>query len=270
MKQTERPIAVFDSGVGGISVLRELVRLMPNENYIFFGDSKNAPYGGKSLEEVRELTECHVRHLLSEGAKAVVIACNTATSADVSILRKEYPDVPVVGIEPALKPAVQFMEHPRVLVMATLMTIREEKFQRLMARYEKEAEIYPLACPGIVEFVERGELNSADLKAFLYRLLKPYCEGTVDAIVLGCTHYPLLRSKIMAYFGEKVHIVNPAYETALDLKRVLEEQGTANDSGNLNKYEFYVSDAAEKFKQFANSILPYNVETITQINIEEY
>lgn len=121
MKQTERPIAVFDSGVGGISVLRELVRLMPNENYIFFGDSKNAPYGGKSLEEVRKLTECHVRHLLSEGAKAVVIACNTATSADVSILRKEYPDVPVVGIEPALKPAVQFMEHPRVLVMATPM-----------------------------------------------------------------------------------------------------------------------------------------------------
>ena len=117
MKQTERPIAVFDSGVGGISVLRELVRLMPNENYIFFGDSKNAPYGGKSLEEVRKLTECHVRHLLSEGAKAVVIACNTATSADVSILRKEYPDVPVVGIEPALKPAVQFMEHTRVLVM---------------------------------------------------------------------------------------------------------------------------------------------------------
>ena len=96
MKQTERPIAVFDSGVGGISVLRELVHLMPGENYIFFGDSKNAPYGGKSLEEVRELTECHVRHLLSEGAKAVVIACNTATSADVSILRKEYPDVPVV------------------------------------------------------------------------------------------------------------------------------------------------------------------------------
>ena len=187
MKQTERPIAVFDSGVGGISVLRELVRLMPNENYIFFGDSKNAPYGGKSLEEVRELTECHVKHLLSEGAKAVVIACNTATSADVSILRKEYPDVPVVGIEPALKPAVQFMEHPRVLVMATPMTIREEKFHRLMARYEKDAEIYPLACPGIVEFVERGELNSAGLKAFLYRLLKPYCEGTVDAIVLGCT-----------------------------------------------------------------------------------
>ena len=207
MKQTERPIAVFDSGVGGISVLRELVRLMPNENYIFFGDSKNAPYGGKSLEEVRKLTECHVRHLLSEGAKAVVIACNTATSADVSILRKEYPDVPVVGIEPALKPAVQFMEHPRVLVMATPMTIREEKFQRLMARYEKDAEIYPLACPGIVEFVERGELNSAGLKAFLYRLLKPYCEGTVDAIVLGCTHYPFVKDAIAEVMGNTVEFL---------------------------------------------------------------
>lgn len=224
MKQTERPIAVFDSGVGGISVLRELVRLMPNENYIFFGDSKNAPYGGKSLEEVRKLTECHVRHLLSEGAKAVVIACNTATSADVSILRKEYPDVPVVGIEPALKPAVQFMEHPRVLVMATPMTIREEKFQRLMARYEKDAEIYPLACPGIVEFVERGELNSADLKAFLYRLLKPYCEGTVDAIVLGCTHYPFVKDAIAEVMGNTVEFFDGGAGVARETRRRLMEK----------------------------------------------
>ena len=261
MKQTERPIAVFDSGVGGISVLRELVHLMPDENYIFFGDSKNAPYGGKSLEEVRELTECHVRHLLSEGAKAVVIACNTATSADVSILRKEYPDVPVVGIEPALKPAVQFMEHPRVLVMATPMTIREEKFQRLMARYEKEAEIYPLACPGIVEFVERGELNSADLKAFLYRLLKPYCEGTVDAIVLGCTHYPLLINKIIKYTPRNIRLVPQGEYVAYSLKSYLERHTEIDDKCTKGgTCRFLTTESPEKFKESASVFLKRNVE----------
>ena len=255
MKQTERPIAVFDSGVGGISVLRELVRLMPNENYIFFGDSKNAPYGGKSLEEVRELTECHVRHLLSEGAKAVVIACNTATSADVSILRKEYPDVPVVGIEPALKPAVQFMEHPRVLVMATPMTIREEKFHRLMARYEKDAEIYPLACPGIVEFVERGELNSAELKGFLHKLLKPYCEGTVDAIVLGCTHYPFVKDAIAEVMGNTVEFFDGGAGVARETRRRLMEKELLYTGDRKGRVIFENSAATLEKLQLCETLL---------------
>ena len=130
----------------------------------------------------------------------------------------------MVGIEPALKPAVQFMEHPRVLVMATPMTIREEKFQRLMARYEKDAEIYPLACPGIVEFVERGELNSAGLKAFLYRLLKPYCEGRVDAIVLGCTHYPFVKDAIAEVMGNTVEFFDGGAGVARETRRRLMEK----------------------------------------------
>ena len=130
-----KPIAVFDSGVGGISVLRELVKIMPAENYLYFGDSLNAPYGTKTLDEVRELTCEHARRLLfEEGAKGLVVACNTATSAAVRKLREMYPDIPIVGIEPAVKPAVMCKEHPRVLVMATPMTIREEKFRKLMAR----------------------------------------------------------------------------------------------------------------------------------------
>ena len=128
----ENPIAVFDSGVGGISVLRELVKVMPNENFIFFGDSKNAPYGTKSLEEVRSLTCTHAEELFDAGAKGLVVACNTATSAAVRVLREKYPEIPIVGIEPAVKPAVLCKEHPRVLVMATPMTIREEKFRKLM------------------------------------------------------------------------------------------------------------------------------------------
>ena len=140
----ECPIGVFDSGVGGISVLRELVAQMPNENYIFFGDSKNAPYGTKTLEEVQKLTCADAEYLLSRGVKALVVACNTATSAAIRILREKYADMPVIGIEPALKPAVHAGGHPRVLVMATPMTLREEKFHALMQRFESDAEILRL------------------------------------------------------------------------------------------------------------------------------
>ena len=154
-------IGVFDSGVGGISVLRELVAQMPNENYIFFGDSKNAPYGTKTLEEVQKLTCADAEYLLSRGVKALVVACNTATSAAIRILREKYADMPVIGIEPALKPAVHAGGHPRVLVMATPMTLREEKFHALMQRFESDAEILRLPCPGLVEYVEQGVLEGA-------------------------------------------------------------------------------------------------------------
>ena len=157
----ECPIGVFDSGVGGISVLRELVAQMPNENYIFFGDSKNAPYGTKTLEEVQQLTCADAEYLLSRGVKALVVACNTATSAAIRILREKYADMPVIGIEPALKPAVRAGGHPRVLVMATPMTLREEKFHALMQRFESDAEILRLPCPGLVEYVEQGVLEGA-------------------------------------------------------------------------------------------------------------
>ena len=157
----ECPIGVFDSGVGGISVLRELVAQMPNENYIFFGDSKNAPYGTKTLEEVQKLTCADAEYLLSRGVKALVVACNTATSAAIRILREKYADMPVIGIEPALKPAVHAGGHPRVLVMATPMTLREEKFHALMQRFGSDAEILRLPCPGLVEYVEQGVLEGA-------------------------------------------------------------------------------------------------------------
>ena len=217
-------IGIFDSGIGGLSVLYEAMQLLSHEQFIYYADEKHVPYGEKTREEIIGYVDEIIQFMIDHDCKAIVIACNTATSADVSILRKEYPDVPVVGIEPALKPAVQFMEHPRVLVMATPMTIREEKFQRLMARYEKDAEIYPLACPGIVEFVERGELNSAGLKAFLYRLLKPYCEGTVDAIVLGCTHYPFVKDAIAEVMGNTVEFFDGGAGVARETRRRLMEK----------------------------------------------
>lgn len=221
----DRPIAVFDSGVGGISVLRELVRIMPNENYIYFGDSQNAPYGTKTLEEVRRLTRSHAMELFDRGAKGLVVACNTATSAAVRVLREEFLEIPIVGIEPAVKPAATFMENPRVLVMATPMTIREEKLKKLVAEYADLGEIIPLPCPGLMNFVERGDLDGEDLMRYLNELLFEYQKNPVDAVVLGCTHYPFVRNAIAKVLGEKVKIFDGGEGTAREMRRRLKEAG---------------------------------------------
>ena len=236
--QKEQPVAVFDSGVGGISVLRELVKVMPNEDFIYYGDSVNAPYGTKTLEEVRELTCRHAKELFEGGAKGLVVACNTATSAAVRVLREQYPYIPIVGIEPAVKPAVKSKEHPRVLVMATPMTIREQKFHKLMARYQDEAEILPLPCPGLMNFVERGDLNGGDLQAYLKELLYEFQEQKIDAVVLGCTHYPFVREMIQRTLGDGVKIFDGGEGTAREMKRRLKEADLLNDKEEAGAIEF--------------------------------
>ena len=230
MGNTKSPFGVFDSGVGGISVLRELVALMPQENYIFYGDSKHAPYGTKSLEEVQKLTLADASLLVDRGVKALVVACNTATSAAVGLLREKYADMPVIGIEPALKPAVLAKEHPRVLVMATPMTLREEKFKCLMERYEPQADIVPLPAPGLVEFVERGELSGEALEQFLRNLFADYQKERVDCVVLGCTHYPFVRKMVQKVLGEQVLVFDGGAGTARETKRRLVECGLLNES----------------------------------------
>lgn len=228
MDKMQCPIGVFDSGVGGISVLRELVALMPNENYIFYGDSKNAPYGTKTLEEVQRLTMADAELLVEKHVKALVVACNTATSAAVELLRQKYVDMPVIGIEPALKPAVMAKDHPRVLVMATPMTLRETKFKQLMHQYEERAEIIPLPAPGLVEFVERGELSGAGLEEFLQKLFEKYKNPAADCVVLGCTHYPFVRQTVQKVLGNQVMIFDGGAGTARETKRRLREMNLLN------------------------------------------
>ncbi len=229
-----RPVGVFDSGVGGISVLRELVKVMPHEDFLYLGDSKNAPYGTKPPEAVRAMSFANARLLLSQGAKALVVACNTATSAAVRPLREAYPDVPIVGIEPAIKPAVLEKDHPRVLVMATPTTVGQEKFLRLMARYADLAEIIPLPCPGLMEFVEAGDLDSQELRDFLNRLLAPYLDADhpPDSIVLGCTHYPFAKKIIREIAGPAVSIFDGGAGTAREMRRRLAEADLLNQSGH--------------------------------------
>lgn len=221
MDLRKAPIGVFDSGLGGISVLRELVKLMPNENYIYLGDSKNAPYGDKEVDEVRQLTIASVDCLIDLGVKALVIACNTATSAAVNSIRKQYNKIPVIGIEPALKPAVLSMEHPRVIVMATSVTLAEEKFNQLMMAYKDTADIVKLPCPGLAEYVEQGKISGPEVRQFLTSLLEPHLSPLPDAIVLGCTHYPFVRDEIQSICGSHVTIFDGGMGTALETRRRL-------------------------------------------------
>ena len=219
------PVGVFDSGLGGISVLRELVRRMPQEDFLYFGDSANAPYGPRSTAEVQALTCAAAAHLLDQGCKALVIACNTATSAAIQLLRSRYDQIPIIGIEPALKPAVTEHDHPNVLVMATEMTLREEKFHKLMKSYEDQAAIYPLPAPGIVEWVEQGKADGPELNAYLWDLLAPYREMRVDAVVLGCTHFPFAREAIVRNLAQPASVYDGGPGTARETRRRLEQAG---------------------------------------------
>lgn len=238
MQKIELPVAFFDSGLGGISVLREAVRLLPQEDYLYFGDSLHAPYGVKSVEEVVRLSLENTAMLTARGIKALVVACNTATSAAISILREHYPELPIIGTEPALKPAVERHTGGRILVMATAVTVAEKKFNDLRRHYQQDAEIIPLACSGLMEFVERGELHGPALEAYLHQKLDPYLKDSVDAIVLGCTHYPFLAGAIRRVVGERPEIMDGSHGIALQLRRRLEEQGLQRPAGRTGSVTF--------------------------------
>ena len=254
----DRPIGVFDSGMGGISVLKELYKVMPQEDYIYFGDSKNAPYGTRMAEEIREMTIANVQLLLGQGAKGIVVACNTATAAAVRMLRSMYPDVPLVGIEPAIKPAALQPGHPTILVMATPMTIKGEKYKALMMRYEQKADIIGLPCPGLVEFVESGNTDGADLKIFLEDLLAPYLRE-IDSIVLGCTHYPFVRRLIEEIAGERVRIFDGGLGTPREMRRRLEVAGLLTSRKGNGSVIFENSLATEEEIELSRTLFQKNL-----------
>ena len=214
-------IGVFDSGVGGISVLRELVALMPGEHFLYFGDSANAPYGEKTTEEVRQLTLHHASRLLSQPVKALVVACNTATSAAIDCLRRQYPGVIIVGIEPALKPAVEQFPTGNIGIMATQVTLREEKLSHLQDQFP-QAQVVRIKAIGLVEAIEQG--NAKKIQALLTQILAPYV-GKLDALVLGCTHYPFVKEAISRILGEKTKLFDGGAGTARQTRRCLMDAG---------------------------------------------
>lgn len=221
MNQKSDYIGVFDSGVGGISVLRHLKRLLPGERFLYYGDSANAPYGTRTTVQVRELTLAAAEKMVAQGLKALVVACNTATAAAIRTLREKYPDLIVVGIEPALKPAVDQFPGGRIGVMATEVTLREEKFDTLLHRYGANATITRIPAPGLVELVEAGKGNAKEAQILLSGILGPHI-GKLDALVLGCTHYPLAAAAIRKVLGPRVVLLDGGEGTARETKRRLE------------------------------------------------
>ena len=251
----ELPIAVIDSGVGGISVLRELCALMPNESFIYFGDSKNAPYGTKSREEVLKITRENLAFLKERGIKALVVACNTATSAAVRVLREEEPELVIVGIEPAVKPPSIDFDHPTVLCMATPLTLKEEKFKRLVERFSDVEDIIPLPCPRLVEFIERGELDTPELHAYLDELLAPYKDEKIDALVLGCTHYPHIKDAISQHIPNTVRIYDGGAGTARETLRRLREANLVTDRDFNGEVEILNSSCDDALTELSRRLL---------------
>ena len=251
------PIGFFDSGLGGISVLRGALELLPGEDYLYFGDSLHAPYGVRPLEEVRQLSWEGVGHLLEQGAKAIVLACNTATSAAAARLREEYPQVPIIGTEPALKPAVERHPGGRILVMATPMTLKEQKFFDLWEQFRDQAEIIPVPCRGLMEFVEQGILRGEELERFLLEKLDPFTKVPVDAVVLGCTHYPFLRGALRKILGRRPEIIDGAEGVARQLRRRLEELDLLNPRETGGQVIFENSLEGPEMLELSESLLHY-------------
>ena len=215
-------IAVLDSGLGGLSVLRHLRRLMPGERFLYYGDSAHAPYGTRTRQEVEDLTLRAVEDLMPRGLKALVVACNTATSAAIETLRKKYPDLIVVGIEPALKLAADRYPGGGIGVMATPVTLGEEKFSRLLSRYEHSCRVYQIPAPQLVPLIEGGQVDTPLMDRTLHQLLDPY-QGKLDALVLGCTHFPFASHAMERLLGPKVAVLDGGKGTASQTRHRLEE-----------------------------------------------
>ena len=267
----EAPIGVFDSGVGGLTVAREIMRNLPSEKIVYFGDTARVPYGSKSKETIIRYSRQIIRFLQQQQVKAIVVACNTASAFALDAVRDEF-DIPIIGvIEPGAKVAAAQTRNKRVGIIGTVGTVGSGIHAEYLKHLDPEITVFGKACPLFVPLVEEGWRKDPVTEIVARRYLKEMQDEKVDTLILGCTHYPLLRGVIGSIMGDQVQLVNPAYETSLALKQLLTEKDLLNQ-GSVEEefpYRFYVSDAAEKFKNFANSILPYDVEMTKQVNLEE-
>lgn len=234
-KAEKQPIGVMDSGLGGLSVLKETIKLMPNEDYVYFGDSANAPYGTRTPKEVYQLTKNIIEMFIHQyNVKAIVIACNTATSAAAARLREEY-DLPIIGLEPAIKPAAIDYPRGKIIAMATELTLAGTKFENRVRELGSNVEIIKVPAPDIVEYVEHGELDSANVKGYLHQILDD--KLPVNAVVLGCTHFPFVQATIQEVVGQDVAIYDGGNGAARQLKHQLEiihKLSTTSDKGTVS------------------------------------
>lgn len=263
------PIGVFDSGVGGLTVVKEVMNQIPGESIIYFGDTARLPYGSKSKKTVIRYTRQIIRFLMQKDVKAIVIACNTASAFALETVKNEI-DIPIIGVvKPGAKVAAETTKNGRIGVIGTEGTIQSGIYSEILSETNPNVQVFGKACPLFVPLVEEGLIDDPVTYEMARRYISVLLEKDIDTLVLGCTHYPLLRNTIRKVVGDDINLVNPAYETAKSLAEVLLTHGLNNDSSPKNNHKFYVSDGADKFKKFANTILPCEVMETKDINIEE-
>ena len=272
--QSGAPIGVFDSGLGGLTVAREIMRNLPMEKIVYFGDTARVPYGSKSRQTVQRYARQIVRFLKTQGIKAIVAACNTATAFAMDVVREEA-EMPVIGvIEPGARVACEETKNGRIGVIATRATISSRAYNDAIHSIRPDVSVIGKACPLLVPLVEEGWIHDRVTDDIILRYLDEVLEHDIDTLILGCTHYPLLRSEIRKLVGDRIRLVNPAYETARELASLLDGRGIANTVPRKKEeptpYRFFVSDEAQRFAEFANSILPIDVQTARLVPIEEY
>lgn len=273
MADKNAPIGVFDSGVGGLTVFREIMKQIPDERIVYFGDTARVPYGSKSPKTVIRYSEQMLRFLETLNVKAIVVACNTASALAMEEIEHKYDLLMIEVVKPAAKAAVQATRNNRVGVIATEATIRSSVYTRYIERLNRNVSVTGKACPLFVPLVEEGLLIDPVTDEIAKRYLNELIDIDIDTLILGCTHYPFIRETIAGVMGEKVTLIDSAYETARDLKNLLKSKNLLTsqkpDLGS-NQYQMYVSDGAEKFKQFANSAIKYGILSAKTIDIDKY
>ena len=251
----ERPIGIFDSGVGGLSVLRAIRQQLPNESVLYFGDQGHVPYGPRPLKQVREFSETITRFLLGQGAKMIVVACNTASAAALHFLRQIFPEVSFVGMEPAVKPAAEATRSGVVGVLATPATFQGELYASVVERFAGTTTLLQSVCPGLVQQIEAGDLDGPTTRLILETALAPMLEQGIDTVVLGCTHYPFVIPLIQHIAGPAVRVIDPAPAIARQVGRVLDVAGLGAAGSESGALRFFTSGEAGQFEALLPKLL---------------
>src|SRR6266540_4402969 len=248
-------IGIFDSGVGGLSVLRAIRAQMPEESVIYFGDQGHIPYGSRPMEQIRDFSEAITKFLLEKDTKIIVVACNTASAAALKYLREKFANVQFVGMEPAVKPAAEHTQTGKVGVLATPATFQGALYASVVERFTNGVELFQNTCPGLVQQIEQGNLNGEETRRILEGALLPMLEKNIDTVVLGCTHYPFVIPLIQRIVGETVRVIDPAPSVARQAGRLLEARGMSNKSRSKGRVKFYTSGNPTGLKSLLPNLL---------------
>jgi len=255
------PIGIFDSGVGGLSVLRAIHELLPTQTTIYLADQAHVPYGSRSLDEVRAYSESITRYLVDKGTKLIVIACNTASAAALQHLRQLLPDIPFVGMEPAVKPAAENTITGVVGVLATPATFQGALYSSVVERFAKDVKILQDTCPGLVEQIENGKLDDPVTRSILHKAIDPMLDQNIDTIVMGCTHYPFVIPIIEEITGGKVRVIDPAPAVAKQTARLLTEHGWLTPDTNRPQHHYFTTGSAQSMRNQIMEMCGKTVET---------